>query len=183
MRFQLGDQTLAIVDFGFYGITPAIAQAYHESLCAHVAYVREAGQRLGLDLATHDASKMSVAEFPYYARQFHGDKGDPDGFAAAFLHHVHSNDHHWQHFVMPDGFTPRGSAVEAGCLRMPKPALREMVADWQGASRAYTGSWDMEGWLLDNLGKIRLHTASWTALAATLCELGYDGKGLVYGRQ
>lgn len=182
MKFSLGDSTLSIVDFDFYGITPAQAQSYHESLCAHVAYVQEAGKRLGLDLAAHDRSKLSVAEFPYYARQFHGDKGDPDGFAAAWLHHIHCGSHHWQHFIFPDGFTPRGSNVEAGLMRMPKRDLREMVADWQGASRAYTGSWDMTEWLLNNLSKIRLHTASWAALAATLCEVGYDGNGLVYGR-
>lgn len=180
MIFRLGDDALSIVDFDHYGITAAQAQAYHESLCAHVAYVREAGQRLGLDLAGHDRSKISVAEFPYYARQFHGDRGDAEGYARAFLHHVHANAHHWQHWNAPLGYT--GSAVDGGCLRMPKRDLREMVADWQGASRAYTGSWDIEGWLLDNLSKIRLHTASWAALAATLCEVGYDGKGLVYGR-
>lgn len=180
MIFRLGDDALSIVDFDHYGITAAQAVAYHESLCAHVAYVQEAGRRLGLDLAAHDRSKLSVAEFPYYARQFHGDKGDPDGFAAAWLHHLHCNEHHPQHWFMPWGYT--SSAVDGGCLKMPKRYLREMVADWQGASRVYTGSWDIEGWLLDNLGKIRLHTATWAALAATLTEVGYDGNGLVYGR-
>lgn len=182
MRFELGNQVLVINDFEYYGITPAQAQAYHDALKAHVAYVQEAGRRLGLDLEHHDRSKMSVAEFPYYARQYHGDKADPDGYAAAWLHHIHANDHHWQWWAFPDGFTPRGSNVESGCLKMGKRALREMVADWQGASRAYTGAWDIEEWLIKNLSKIRLHTASWAALAKTLGEIGYDGKGLVYGR-
>lgn len=164
--------------------TPQII-SYTESLLDHIAYVKEAGRKLDLpdsQLEQHDYSKWMPEEFPYYVRQFHGDKGDPDGFASAWLHHIHYGNHHWQHFIFPDGFTPRGSDVEAGLMRMPKAALREMVADWQGASRVYTGSWDIECWLLDNLGKIRLHTASWAALAATLCEVGYDGKGLVYGR-
>lgn len=182
MQFKLGEQLLLIEDFDYYGITPTVARSYYESLCAHVAYVQEAGRRLGLDLAEHDYSKLSLAEFPHYARQFHGDKCDPDGFATAWLHHIHANDHHWQHFIFPDGLTPRGSNVEDGCLKMGKRALREMVADWQGASRAYTGSWDMEEWLVNNLCKIRLHTATWACLARTLTEIGYDGKGLVYGR-
>lgn len=39
-------------------------------------------------------------------------------------------------------------------LEMPRKYAREMVADWMGASRGYTGSWDMEKWLDKNWPRI-----------------------------
>lgn len=45
----------------------------------------------------------------------------------------------------------------AGPMPMPERYVREMVADWMGASRAYTGSWDMVDWLEKNLPRMDLH--------------------------
>lgn len=124
---------------------------FFESLHLHKKYVMEAGVIVGgipmERLFNHDASKFTEAEYPYYARQFFGDKGDPDGFARAWLNHIHLNDHHWQHWIFPDGHTPKGSQVINGVMPMPEVCVREMVADWMGASFAYTGSWDMSDWL------------------------------------
>lgn len=177
MRFVLKNQVLEIDNFDLFKITEGQALAYFDSLKAHIAYVTEAGARLGLTLREHDRSKLTIAEFPHYVRQFHGDKADPDGFALAFAHHVHCNAHHWQHWIVPQGFT-----YPESCLRMPRRYIREMVADWLGASRTYTGSWDMTEWLYKNLGNVKLHPTTWSSLAATLTEIGYDGNGLVYGR-
>lgn len=164
-------QTRIWINWARHDITQEVAQAFLQSVCDHIMYVRIAGRELRVDehqLRWHDHTKLGVEEFPYYARQFHGDKADPNGFAEAWLHHIHHGEHHWQHWIFPDGFTPKGSTVENGVLRMDEKWLREMVADWMGASMAYTGSWDMTDWLKSNLPKIKLHSASWPTLKGIL---------------
>jgi len=124
---------------------------------------------------------LFLAEYPHYARQFHGDKGDPAGFARAWLHHIHCNDHHWNHFLFSDGYSPYKSGIEpSGAMPMPVVCIREMVADWMGASKAYTGSWDMSEWLNDNLdlgspetSKIKLHAYTADILFDVLHSIGY----------
>ncbi len=174
------DRTLdevGITDWFSYGIDEEIAAAYLDSLNRHIAAVREAGLKLDVPLEQlniHDQSKLSQDEFPFYARQFFGDKGDPDGFARAWLHHIHANPHHWNHWLFADGFTPKGSTVEGGAVPMPHKYIREMVADWMGAGYAYTGSWDMTEWLTENLPRIRLHSQTAREVAEILAWLGYD---------
>ncbi len=164
------------VNYQDYGMDQTVAEAYADSLREHIAYVREAGRKLGVledRLAIHDDSKWSLAEFPGYAMHFQGG-GDPDGFAAAWLHHIHHNPHHWQHWIFPDGFTPKGSNVEAGVIEMPANYCLEMVADWMGAGMAYTGSWDMSKWLSDNFHKVRVHSRTARYLLGVLKGLGYE---------
>lgn len=113
---------------------------FFEGLHLHKKYVMTAGLIVGSipeeRLFNHDASKFTLAEYPYYARQFHGDRGDPVGFTRAYLHHIHHNDHHWNHWLFAaDGYSPYDSGIELnGALPMPEVCVREMVADWMGAS-------------------------------------------------
>lgn len=58
-----------------------------------------------------------------------------------------------------------------GPLPMPEKYVREMVADWMGASRAYTGSWDMRSWLDKNLPKMRLHPETRRLVNLVLSEV------------
>ncbi len=171
-----GVKTSLGIHYDFYGITPEIAGAFLDSLIAHITYVREAGFKLGVpddQLRYHDLSKFSLEEFPFYARNFFGDKADPDGFACAWLHHIHANKHHWQHWIFPDGFTPKGSTVENGVIEMPSRYAKEMIADWMGASKAYTGSFDMMDWLHKNMPSIRVHSKTAAYLRQELDMLGY----------
>lgn len=168
---------------GHYGVDYPVARAFADSLFEHIRYVQEAGQRLGLadaDMIDHDASKFSEHEFPGYAMHFKGG-GAPDAFAGAWLHHLHANPHHWQHWLFADGFTPKGSAVEDGAVEMPARYALEMVADWIGASKAYTGSEDMAGWLWENMPRIRVHSATAAYLRDLLNALGYPD--VVYMRK
>lgn len=162
-------------DFNCYGVDEAVAEAYALSLREHIAYVQEAGRMIGVpegQLDVHDQSKWSAAEFPGYALHFKGG-GAPDAFARAWLHHIHNNPHHWQHWIFADGFTPKGSTVESGAVEMPRMYAEEMVADWMGASRAYTGSWDMAGWLSEHIPKIRVHSKTAMVLREILDAIGY----------
>ncbi len=158
---------------------------FFESLHLHKKYVMEAGLIVGgipyWRLFDHDASKFTSEEYPYYARQFHGDKGDPAGFARAWLHHIHFNDHHWDNWLFADGYSPPGSGIEAnGTLPMPEICIREMVADWMGAEMAYNHSWDMSKWLNGNIdfsdlanSKIKIHTETADILRGILHDIGY----------
>lgn len=162
-------------------IDDEVAKAYAESLRDHVRFVIEAGRMIGVSesrLMVHDHSKFTPDEFPAYAKHFHGG-GAPNEFAHAWMHHIHHNSHHWQHWIFPDGYTPKDSNVENGVLRMPVPDAREMIADWMGASMAYTGSWDMTDWLWKNMPRIRVHSATAVHLREALDAQGYAD--IVYG--
>lgn len=162
------------------GIKMEWLEAFEESVGKHIAAVQEAGDRLGVrvaQLAMHDNSKYSLEEFPYYAQQFHGDKSNPDGFARAWLHHIHyGGEHHWQHWIFPDNYTLNGSSLEeGGVMEMPEHYALEMISDWMGASYVYTGSWDMHDWLMKNRYKIILHSETTEYVRSILDSLGYEG--------
>ena len=63
---------------------------------------------------------------------------------------------------------------------MPQNYALEMVADWMGASRAYTGSWDMADWLSTHISKIKVHSVTAEYLFDVLSSLGYSDA--FYGR-
>lgn len=150
-------------------------QLFKESLNKHILYVQEAGRIIGVSehlLAVHDSSKRTHHEFPAYAKNFFGG-GDPERFPRAWLHHVHNNPHHWQHWVFPDNWTMKDSAMDGPCVEMPRNYVMEMIADWMGASKAYTGEWNMTDWLLKNIPRISVHSKTATLIRETLCHLGY----------
>lgn len=156
-------------------IKEEIIEQYLDSLIAHIRYVQEAGSDIGVSpnqLLRHDQSKFTDSEFPFYAKHFFGG-GEPDGFAYAWLHHMNYNPHHWQHWIFPDNFTPKGSDVENGVVEMPEVYALEMIADWMGASKAYTGSWDMADWLHNHMPRIRVHSKTAEFLRSNLDFLGY----------
>lgn len=143
------------------GGEPTQVATYLHGLTNHIKFVQEAGRRLGVpesQLLAHDASKFSDEEFLAAVEHFHGGDPNPDRYARAWLHHIHANPHHWQYWMYPDGFVPRGSSVENGIVEMPYEYALEMVADWMGSSMAYTGSWDMADWLWKNMPRISLHS-------------------------
>lgn len=162
-------------DQNYFGIDETIAKIYIETLEDHIKYVQEAGQKIGVNipqLRKHDDSKWFEAEFSGYAMHFQGG-GVPDEFSKAWLHHIHYNPHHWQHWIFPDGYTPKDSKVENGVVEMPYHYTLEMVADWMGAEMAYNGTWDMSNWLIKNLSKIKVHSRTDEAMRGILDNLGY----------
>jgi hypothetical protein len=115
----------------------------------HKVFVLRAGLKTRAPLwrlIIHDWSKFTPAEAPHCGRQFFGTKDDPEGFARAWLHHQNANPHHWEYWISRSGHD-RAKHL-SGALRMPMWAVREMVADWMGATRAYEGTWpeDWESW-------------------------------------
>lgn len=130
----------------------------------HKWFVWQAGRHTGAPrwrLLVHDASKFSRAEWGAYVARFHTTPQDAEhkrrirrAFDAAWAHHQAANAHHWEHWVDvgPDGGrTPRA---------MPEAVVREMVADWAGAGRGITGTWDVACWYAANAARLCLHPST-----------------------
>lgn len=122
-------------------------------LARHKWWVLVEGLRLKVPLRrllVHDLSKFFPPEYNAYCNRFYGRDYDVLAWELAHLHHVHTNDHHWQHWVLsrPDGTTVT--------VRMPEAVIREMIADWKSVGRCL-GKPDARQWYRTNHMKLRLH--------------------------
>ena len=153
--------------------------SYIKSIITHKWFVFVAGLRVGgipvWRLIVHDWQKFTPWEFGAYARKtaagFHNKRSDEDEaeFAHAWLHHENTAPHHWGYWI------PRSGKSKNKPLPMPETYVREMVADWMGAERAYNGRWDMCEWLNNNFSNLResLHTDTRIKTAIILGKMGY----------
>jgi hypothetical protein len=131
---------------------------YLKFVMRHKWFVYKEGRKLGLGFwqcALHDMSKLSVAEFFPYMRKFEVGLTDAKAqreFQLAWLHHIHANKHHWNHWII--GADNNGVEV----IRMPDVYVREMVADWRGVGLALNkGADNAVKWYLDNRDTLALH--------------------------
>lgn len=135
---------------------------YMSYVIRHKYFVLRAGMWTGAPLwrlLIHDWSKFTPAEWGPYVRQFYDkDKKVKGDFERAWLHHVHRNPHHWNHWVLPgdSAYMDKPGRV----VRMPDKLVREMVADWCSAGRVITGDWEIFEWYGKNKDKIQLHPES-----------------------
>lgn len=145
--------------------------SYVKYLLQHKAFVTWAGlvkiQGIPLwQLLKHDISKFSREEYSTYRRKFRPVEGEEevslDEWDAALIHHYNSNPHH------PEFWT-----IGAALKEMPEVCVKEMVADWIGAGRAITGSWDMTDFLNGRFKNFRFHTRTNHQVIKTLAEVGY----------
>lgn len=131
-------------------------------------------------LIIHDWSKFLPSELPAYQRQFFGPKElqCPEQFIACWTMHQNRHPHHWEYWIPRTGHnrcTPPLPDNEP--IPMPMWAVREMVADWMGASRAYDGKWPSYQrwpWFDNNFAKIsgRLHGVTYARVLLVLKEVG-----------
>lgn len=153
--------------------------AYLRKVILHKLYVLVAGWRLGVplrQLIVHDLSKFSRAEWAPYVDRFHRgvagkmDKtNDSKAFKAAWRHHYMNNPHHPEFWLLVNqevntslamGRSRKGvTHLNANNMayQMPDKYMREMVADWLAAGRAYKGSWDIKPWYLENHARLLMH--------------------------
>jgi len=132
----------------------------------HKWFVFLAGLKVGcpiLRLIIHDWTKFLPSELPHYHRQFFGKTDDPAGFVRCWTRHQNRHEHHWEYWIPRTGHNrcyppfPDNTPIE-----MSDEAVKEMIADWLGAGRAYEGKWPNGGgwlWWEKNKEKIlpRLH--------------------------
>jgi hypothetical protein len=162
-------------------IKPEWVEKYTDSFASHLRYYRQAADKLGVDkslVLIHDNSKSMDEEFPWYVRRFGGEIKDDPEWLAAWNHHIHNNPHHWEYWI-----TPGGNNEPNTILPMPERYVLEMVADWMGSGRAYTGDWDMTDWLSRNLSKIKIHNKTRDNVEKILVDkLGYGKQNILLWR-
>lgn len=147
--------------------------------CRHKWFVLRAGLKTKAPLwclIIHDWTKFLPCELPHYQRQFFGKADDPEGFMRCWLHHQNSHAHHWEYWIPRTGHnrcTPPYPDNEP--IPMPDWAVREMVADWMGASRAYEGrwpTWKNWPWYDKNRDRIRVTLDTQLRINTVLKEVG-----------
>ena len=78
---------------------------------------------------SHDKSKFTQEEYEAYDKYFYGGNKSYDvirNFNNAWLHHIHNNPHHWQHWVLLNDEPDEGEIF----LEMPDNYIIEMICDW-----------------------------------------------------
>ena len=112
----------------------------------------------------HDRSKLSKEEYDAYDKKFYpdfADKGlemmDVDlAFKRAWLHHIHANPHHWQHWVLLNDDPSEGQEA----LLMPIEYIIEMVCDWWSFSWMKGDLNEVFDWYEERKNYIVLHPHS-----------------------
>lgn len=88
-------------------------------------------------IENHDQSKYYTEEYDAYDKYFYTPGGksyeNVENFKYAWLHHIHSNMHHWQHWIL------QNDDGTVDILDMPYVYIIEMICDW----------WSF-GWLKDD---------------------------------
>ena len=146
----------------------------------HKWFVFLAGLKLGVPvwrLIIHDWSKFLPSELPHYGKQFFGKANDSLGFTICWLKHQNRHPHHWEYWIPRTGHSyntddPYGDNEP---LPMPFWAIKEMIADWMGAGRAYEGKWpDFNNWVWgkQHLPKIVITGCTRTTIETLILELG-----------
>jgi hypothetical protein len=138
--------------------------AYLKALLRHKWFVFLAGRELGLGiirLTIHDWDKFGPRMFNAYSHAFYAADGskhyvESEEFDVTWLRHQNVSKHHWQAWVLME------DSGSVRCLKMPDADMREMLADWQGAGRAY-GNPDTKGWYEKTAHARKLHpdTQAW----------------------
>lgn len=151
---------------------------YLKYIVRHKWFVLVAGLKFKVPLwrlIIHDWSKLMPVEWAAYREFFYGERG-PDGsrpplvkaaFKRAWLHHIHLNPHHWNHYVYTDT-----DGTET--LEMPETYLREMLADWWGAGRAVTGRWRADEWYEENKSNIVFHPETRDQVEKRLTSVNFE---------
>lgn len=110
-------------------------------------------------IAVHDESKFSNEEYDAYDKYFYGGNRSykvKNDFDKAWLHHIHNNPHHWQHWVLlkDDG--------DIEVLDMPMNYIIEMICDWWSFSWNDGDLFEIFTWYGANKDIIKLST--WTKI-------------------
>lgn len=125
-----------------YKITLEHTIKHFKTICKHKYYVAKYCFRFSLywQGLTHDLSKFSFKEFWTSVKYYQGNRSPIDaekedkGYSYAWLHHWHTNKHHWIHWIdfdMKQNLTP---------YKIPYKYVIESICDWIGAGKAYNGN-------------------------------------------
>ena len=136
---------------------------YSNYIVTHVENVKKAynwlkdhkiiSEELASQMSSHDLSKYSTEEYEAYDNYFYGKQIEKvkTAFNYAWLHHIHNNPHHWQHWVLindDDG---------THALEMPKEYVIEMISDWWAFSHKSGNLYEIFDWYKSHTKKMILH--------------------------
>lgn len=111
-----------------------------------------------LNFKNHDTSKYTVEEYGPYDAYFYGKKDETsrekveERFNYAWLHHIHNNPHHWQHWILHNDDRESGMVI----LEMPDRFILEMICDWWSFSWRKGDLWELWNWWTANSDYILL---------------------------
>lgn len=104
----------------------------------------------------HDESKTSPEEYDAYDNYFYGRNRSfavVEAFNKAWLHHIHNNPHHWQHWVLINDDPKNGET----CIEMPRHYVIEMICDWWAFSWQKENLYEIFDWYDEHKDYIKLH--------------------------
>lgn len=154
-----------------------------KSVLIHKWYVLLAGRLVRVPLwrlIIHDWSKFTPTELFGYAGNI-GGSTDKGRWAKSWLHHLHYNPHHPEHWILSwrgnlEFYNDLASPIAPFVVLLPMPEIyvREMLADWMGSSKGYTSSWDISTWLNENGPNMHLHDDTIILINEVMKEIGYN---------
>lgn len=104
----------------------------------------------------HDQSKYDKDEYDAYDKYFYGNRSYEvvKDFKLAWLHHIHQNPHHWQHWVLLND--DEGEE----CLEIPLCYIIEMICDWWSFSWKKGNLYDIFDWYDSHKDNMRINEQS-----------------------
>lgn len=105
---------------------------------------------------SHDDSKNFQDEYSAYDAYFYGGNRSHkvvQDFNYAWLHHIHSNPHHWQYWVLINDDPEDGTVA----LEMPIEYILEMISDWWTFSWLNGDLYEIFKWYEEHKERMILH--------------------------
>lgn len=118
----------------------------------------------------HDRSKDDREEYDAYDNYFYGGprtKGIEEQFNRAWLHHIHSNPHHWQYWVLINDEAKEGTIA----LRIPYRYVIEMICDWWAFSWRSGDLYEVFDWYDKHKDHMKLHKDTKDLVEEILSEI------------
>ena len=117
----------------------------------------------------HDQSKYSEEEYDAYDNYFYGNRSYAvvQEFNKAWLHHIHNNPHHWQHWVLINDDPDEGEKI----LDMPYQYIIEMVCDWMSFSIAKGNLNELFSWYDEHKKHMKLSDYTRNRVEIILLEI------------
>lgn len=141
----------------------ANTQKAFDWLCKHVVNINSSEMKNDIikaiyNIKKHDESKYSGEEYDAYDNWFYKQADNhseqlEEEFNRAWLHHIHANPHHWQHWVLINDDAELGNIA----LEMPYEYVLEMICDWWSFSWKTGNLYEIFNWYENNKGHIVLH--------------------------
>lgn len=103
----------------------------------------------------HDQSKYSEEEYSAYDAYFYSGNRSykvVNDFNMAWLHHIHCNPHHWQHWVLINDDPDEGEII----MDMPDEYIIEMVCDWWSFSFTKGNLYEIFDWYKEHEKHMKL---------------------------